>query len=251
MENQLQVINYKEQRVLTTKQLAESYGTEPVRIQQNFSENKERFKEGIHYFIVKYGDPCYSFITNNSSVRRSQYLWTEKGCLNHAKILETDTAWNVYDVLVDTYFKYKELKQTPDFKFFSKKQRRNLTDSLKVSGEDERMHGYGYSNYTDLIYQAVFGKPASQIRKEKGLGKNANLRKFMTPEELIKAAELENKTAFMIEDGKSYYFIKGCLLNDMENAMLEEKKSQERKRLKEEKRLMIEEKDDDNDDLPF
>ena len=33
------------------------------------------------------------------------YLWTEKGALLHAKSLNTDKAWEVYDYLVDFYFR--------------------------------------------------------------------------------------------------------------------------------------------------
>ena len=33
------------------------------------------------------------------------YLWTERGALLHAKSLNTDRAWEVYDRLVETYFR--------------------------------------------------------------------------------------------------------------------------------------------------
>lgn len=39
-------------------------------------------------------------------------LWTEKGALLHAKSLNTDKAWEVYDWLVDFYFRVKE-RQIP------------------------------------------------------------------------------------------------------------------------------------------
>lgn len=38
------------------------------------------------------------------------YLWTEKGALLHAKSLNTDKAWEVYDHLVETYFNVKNIK---------------------------------------------------------------------------------------------------------------------------------------------
>ncbi len=40
-------------------------------------------------------------------------FWTEKGALLHAKSLNTDKAWEVYDYLVDFYFRAKE-KPTPE-----------------------------------------------------------------------------------------------------------------------------------------
>ena len=42
------------------------------------------------------------------------YLWTEKGALLHAKSLNTDQAWEVYDWLVDFYFRAKDEKKSSE-----------------------------------------------------------------------------------------------------------------------------------------
>lgn len=39
-------IEHGGQRVLTTQQLAEFYGEPPVKLQQNFSNNRQRYAEG-------------------------------------------------------------------------------------------------------------------------------------------------------------------------------------------------------------
>ena len=44
--DKLQTIEVKGQRVLTTKQIAEAYETEDIKIQQNFINNRRRFIEG-------------------------------------------------------------------------------------------------------------------------------------------------------------------------------------------------------------
>lgn len=49
----IQVIEQGNQRVLTTAQLAESYGTDNKRISNNFNENKARYTKGKHYFLVE------------------------------------------------------------------------------------------------------------------------------------------------------------------------------------------------------
>ncbi|MGE7841394.1 ORF6C domain-containing protein [Lysinibacillus sp. NPDC093712] len=36
------------------------------------------------------------------------YLWTEKGAWLHAKSLNTDEAWDAYEILVDEYYTVKE-----------------------------------------------------------------------------------------------------------------------------------------------
>ena len=71
------------QRVLTTSQLAESFGTEAIKIQQNFNNNKDRYTEGKHFFLLQ-GDDLKSLKGNlenfevASNINRL-YLWTEKG----------------------------------------------------------------------------------------------------------------------------------------------------------------------------
>lgn len=108
-----QVIEYKEIRVMTTKQIAEAYGTTELKINHNFGYQKERYKEGKHYIVLK-GEELRQFknCCRNSSVVGKRtgvlYLWTEKGALLHAKSLNTDKAWEVYDYLVDFYFRAKE-----------------------------------------------------------------------------------------------------------------------------------------------
>lgn len=109
---QLQVIDYQGQRVLTTAQLAESYGAESDRISKNFHENKERFREGKHFFKLT-GDELLHFRNSEpqievSNMARILYLWTEKGAWMHAKSLNTDQAWEAYEMLVDDYYRVKQ-----------------------------------------------------------------------------------------------------------------------------------------------
>lgn len=112
--NELKITEYKNIRVLTTQQIAEVYGTDTQIITNNFNRNKERYAEGKH-FICLIGEEKAEFIKKNqnefSSFVRAKaiYLWTEKGAFLHAKSLNTDTAWEVYDRLVDNYFKKQEL----------------------------------------------------------------------------------------------------------------------------------------------
>lgn len=108
----LQVIEKNNERVLLTSQLAESYGTTAKVITDNFSNNKGRYIEGKHFYCLE-GDELREFKskTENFGVAKNinkLYLWTEKGALLHAKSLGTDKAWEVYDYLVESYFKKVE-----------------------------------------------------------------------------------------------------------------------------------------------
>lgn len=134
----LQVVEIQGKRVLTSAQIASCYETTRDCIKQNFKENKTRFVEGKHYIALT-GDELKRFknevgkydlvqYDTQNEVRnphlavdkaryqfntqfkyaKSLYLWTEKGALLHAKSLNTDKAWEVYDYLVDFYFRAKE-----------------------------------------------------------------------------------------------------------------------------------------------
>ena len=78
----IQVIEQGNQRVLTTAQLAESYGTDNKRISNNFNENKARYTKGKHYFLVE-GEALKrckseSRISGIAPNINKLYLWTEK-----------------------------------------------------------------------------------------------------------------------------------------------------------------------------
>lgn len=109
---QLQKIEYDGLFVLTTYQLAEAYGTSTEVITRNFNRNKDRYIAGKHYIALE-GDEKIKFL-NLGQIDRSLknaktiYLWTQKGAFLHAKSLNTDAAWEVYDRLVDSYFNKKQ-----------------------------------------------------------------------------------------------------------------------------------------------
>ena len=116
MEN-LQVIKRENQRVLTTAQIAEQYGTDAKAISKNFTRNESRYVEGKHYYCLT-GDTLREFKANHQidDLRpntNKYYLWTEKGALLHAKSLNTDKAWQAYEFLVDNYFEAKNEQPLP------------------------------------------------------------------------------------------------------------------------------------------
>ncbi|MBY1609978.1 ORF6N domain-containing protein [Clostridioides difficile] len=116
MSNNLQVIERNNKRVLTTQQLADVYETDSKNISNNFNNNKDRFIEGKHYFLLQ-GDDLKNFKGihteyENLKFASKMYLWTERGANRHCKILDTDKAWEQFDNLEETYFKVKQQKPT-------------------------------------------------------------------------------------------------------------------------------------------
>lgn len=112
--NNLIPIDHQGQRILTTAQLAESYEADSQLIVNNFNRNKDRYKEGKHYFALE-DDAKRMFIDQHqidlgSKNAKTIYLWTEKGAWLHAKSLNTDKAWEAYEMLVDDYYTVKQLQ---------------------------------------------------------------------------------------------------------------------------------------------
>lgn len=113
---ELQIVEYNNIRVLTTQQVAEAYQTSTDTVTRNFNRNKDRYTEGKHYIALE-GEEKNAFVDRGQIDRglknaKTLYLWTQKGCLLHAKSLNTDIAWEVYDRLVDNYFApVKQLSQ--------------------------------------------------------------------------------------------------------------------------------------------
>lgn len=112
------VVEYNNERVLTTEQVSEGFECEPHNIKKNFNANKDRFVEGKHYYKVEGKELENLRVTNSdlqiSPMTRSLYLWTKRGVARHSKMLGTDRAWEMFDCLEENYFN-PEQSALPDF----------------------------------------------------------------------------------------------------------------------------------------
>lgn len=109
------VVEYSNQPVVTTEQLAEFYGCEPKQIIQNFNNNTVRFVEEKHFYKLT-GDSLRAFkaslgsskISTNLKFAPQILLWTKQGAARHSKMLGTDRAWDMFDLLEENYFNQKQ-----------------------------------------------------------------------------------------------------------------------------------------------
>lgn len=111
-------LTYKGRPVLTTEMLAQCYGTDENNLHQNYGRNKDRFVEGVHFIRLSGADlkAFKNHMTNSQAVSArssSLMLWTERGAARHAKLLETDQAWEVFEKLEDSYFGQPITKSAP------------------------------------------------------------------------------------------------------------------------------------------
>lgn len=105
---QLQVVEHRDMRVLTTTQLAEAFDTNNKIITRNFQRNQKRYIPEEHYFALS-GEELRQFKAtrqNDANLKYVSvlYLWTEKGAWLHAKSLNSDRAWQAFHALVDNYY---------------------------------------------------------------------------------------------------------------------------------------------------
>ncbi len=113
-DTEISIINFKSIPVVTTEMLADFYGTESKHIQNNFLRNTGRFIEGKHFFKLV-GEQLREFKRSLTLLKmvspnaKHLTLWTERGAARHAKMLDTDQAWDVFEQLEDCYFHRKEI----------------------------------------------------------------------------------------------------------------------------------------------
>ncbi|HIA3199294.1 TPA: P22AR C-terminal domain-containing protein [Escherichia coli] len=151
----LSPVTYNQIPVITTELLARLYGTETIRIQQNHHENKSRFIEGKHFFKAV-GDELKNLrlVLNESQnavkispKTRSLILWTERGAARHAKMLETDQAWDVFEKLEDCYFSQCE-KNT------GKQEKK--PNGLSAKETDSLVWLWDYANRSQALFRELY-----------------------------------------------------------------------------------------------
>ncbi|HFR5730553.1 TPA: ORF6N domain-containing protein [Escherichia coli] len=134
--NTLQPILHNQIPVITTELLAQLYCTEINNIKVNYTRNAERFVEGKHFFKVA-GDELKNLrvtLSNSQNTispkTRTLILWTERGAARHAKMLETNQAWDVFERLEDSYF--NQNAQTAATVTVSPNNAREVVDTLNA-----------------------------------------------------------------------------------------------------------------------
>lgn len=91
-----------------------------------------------------------------------------------------------------------EIRKTGGYRMAGKLIRRALTDEIKESGENERMHGHAYSTYSRMI-NASLGLPNRVNRDE------------LSQEMLERVASRENTVQALMREGRTYHEIKAVI----------------------------------------
>lgn len=162
-DKEISVINYKTIPVVTTKMLADFYSSDTDNIKQNYSRNRSRFIHGKHFFKLE-GTELKDFkdwVTLSHSVEiskntRALILWTERGAARHAKMLDTDQAWEVFEQLEDCYFHRKDILSKTH-----KSEREPLTSAVNMLVSKTKH--LNYSEAYKLVHQWFNVKSIDEI----------------------------------------------------------------------------------------
>ena len=192
------VLEVKGVRVLTSQQLAEMYGTTRKLISYNFHYNKDKYVKGKHYIELvgeelKQFKRCLEF-QDSSKFASTLNLWTEKGALLHAKSLNTDKAWQVYDYLVDFYFRAKEQEaELPPKKEVVPTQTKTepIKSKVAIPHMDEPI--FVFKNLLALAEEQGITLKLQDLRKFDSIlcGKNVAIRKQQLFEKVVYEAAYE------------------------------------------------------------
>lgn len=104
----------EEKKAMLVKDIAVIHGQALKEVNRRINDNRKRFKDGVDIIDLKVsGFEPLSFTDlgfSRQSVANSNniYLLSERGYAKLLKILEDDTAWELYDQFVDGYFNMRK-----------------------------------------------------------------------------------------------------------------------------------------------
>ena len=166
-----EIIEHADVRVLTSAQLAESFGSDGKTINRNFQRNQDQFEQGVHYFSLT-GEALKAFKgvrQNDVSLKFVSvlYLWTEKGAWLHAKFSNGERAKEAYQGLINSYYSILEQPQQEQPLAISYEQflaiesrvealEQRLSEVTLHSGEQLRLR----KAVTERVYQLTENKGA-------------------------------------------------------------------------------------------
>lgn len=197
----------KEVTVVTSLDVAETFGKEHRRVLQDIRDLKCSEEFRLHNFVQ-------SSYVNEQGHNQSMFIMTKDGFTLLAMGYTGEKAMKFKEAYINQFNQMEELLKG---KLIEREKgiavRQSLTKAIQQSSENERMHGHAYSTYTDIVYRTVFGKTAKQLREEYGIDKKANLRDYFTVEELEKVQSIEMIISGLVNCGWGYNEIKEFITN--------------------------------------
>lgn len=205
LEVMVKKVNKEEVTVVTSLDVAETFGKRHDNVLKSIRdlECSEEFR------LLNFKESEY---LNEQNHRQPMFLITRDGFTLLVMGYTGEKAMKFKEAYIKQFNHMEKLLQE---KFVERQKgitvRHIVTDMIKQSKENERMHGHAYSLYTDMIYKCLFGKTAKQFREEFGISKTDSLRDYFTSEELKVVNSKEMLVSSLIDCGWGYEQIKAFL----------------------------------------
>ena len=181
----LAIIEHEGKRVLTTQQVANAYGVDPKSLMRNFQRNSKHFVEGTHFMALT-GEALKAFKgerQNDATLKYVSllYLWMEQGAFMLAKSLNSEKAWQAYNMLTEQYYKMKQhpLPQATEQRILQlEEQVQDIQKQLALvtlhSGEQKRLQR-AVSERVKEIAETAARKPAHYSSLYRAIKKRYNV----------------------------------------------------------------------------
>lgn len=195
-------INHEERTVVSSLDIAETFGKEHRRVLQDIREIgcSEEFR--LHNFVQ-------SSYENSQGKQQPMFLVTRDGFVLLAMGYTGELAMRFKEAYIK---QFNAMESALRGKLIEREKgiavRQALTKALQQSTENERMHGHAYSTYTNVIYKVLFGMNAAQLREKYQIKASDNLRDCFTQEELRAIQSMECLVIGLVDCGWEYTAVK-------------------------------------------
>ena len=204
---EIKTVNKEEVTVVTSLDVAETFGKEHARVLRDI-----RDLDCSDEFRV--GNFAESYYINTQNKKQPMYYITRDGFTLLVMGYTGEKAMRFKEAHIR---QFNAMEKALIGKIKEREKgiavRQALTKAIQQSNENERMHGRAYSTYTDVVYKVVFGKSAKQLREEYGITKKDNLRDCFSAEELSKVQSVEMIVGGLMNCGWGYDEIKGFIVS--------------------------------------
>lgn len=204
---EVMMIGKVETSIVTSLDIAETFGKEHKRVLQDIRELECSEDFGRHNFVQ-------SSYVNCQNKKQPMYYVTRDGFTLLAMGYTGEKAMKFKEGYIRQFNAMEKLligKIKEREKGIAVRQA--FTKAIQQSSENERMHGHAYSTYTDVIYKSIFGKNAKQLRDEFGISKKESMRDYFSEEDLVKVQNAEMLVSALVGYGWGYNEIKEFILN--------------------------------------
>ena len=145
---------------------------------------------------------------SGTKYRKVYYLNEQQATLLITYLKNTPPVRAFKKALVHDFFEARqEIERRKAQRAVKAPVRRALTDAIRDSGENERMHGHAFATYTNLIYKTAVGKTAAQLRKAGG----RDALNHLTADQLAAVTKREAQVCTLLDCGMTYDAIRAVL----------------------------------------